>query len=133
VASFASTIVDLVRAIDATRLANHRAGFGYMCGSDEDRAGWDAECADATRREIAYTIERLQSPSPGERRSRERRGGRRQTTRRPAAQLSLLGLTAYFVAKRRSFTSIWATALPALRQRGSSIRSSAARNWPIRP
>ena len=36
--SFASTIVDLVRAIASARLATLRAGFGYLRGSDEDRA-----------------------------------------------------------------------------------------------
>ena len=58
--SFASTIVDLVRAIADARLAKHRAAIGYLRATDEDRAKWDAECAEATRRELAYTIERLQ-------------------------------------------------------------------------
>ena len=63
--SFASTIVDLVRAIEAAQLATQRAGFGYLHGSDEDRARFDEECADAMRREIAYTIERLQDLGAG--------------------------------------------------------------------
>lgn len=58
--SFASCIVDLVRSIAAARLAATRAGFAYLHGSAENRAAWDAECAAATQREIAYTIERLQ-------------------------------------------------------------------------
>jgi len=63
--SFASTIVDLVRAIEAARLATQRAGFSHLHGSDEDRARFDEECAEATRREIAYTIERLKNLAAG--------------------------------------------------------------------
>lgn len=58
--SFASCIVDLVRSIASARLAATRAGFAYLRGSEQDRSAWDEECAAATRREIAYTIERLQ-------------------------------------------------------------------------
>ncbi|MEZ6036525.1 MAG: hypothetical protein R3F29_03520 [Planctomycetota bacterium] len=58
--SFASTVVDLVRAIADARLAKHRAAVGYLRASDAVRTNWDSECAEATRRELAYTIERLQ-------------------------------------------------------------------------
>lgn len=40
---FASTVVDLVRAIADARLAKHRAATGYLRGSGQDRARWDAE------------------------------------------------------------------------------------------
>ena len=62
--SFASTVVDLVRAIADARLAKHRAAIGYLRGNEKDRARWDAECAEATRREVAYTVERLQGLAP---------------------------------------------------------------------
>jgi hypothetical protein len=59
-AGFASRIVELVRSIASKRLVATRAGFAFLRGSDEDRAAWAEESEAATKREIAYTIERLQ-------------------------------------------------------------------------
>jgi hypothetical protein len=61
---FASTVVDLVRAIGETRLAQNRTGVAYLHASAEKRAAWDAECAEKTRRDVAYLIDRLQRCLP---------------------------------------------------------------------